>query len=457
MTVSFIHPETMEEAAINNLMSRDGFQFILTSMLDNFVGFTPLGIVLTLMLGIGVADKEGLLETFIKHTIVKAPKRLVTYAVVFAGVIGNIAGDASFVIIPPLAAMVFYNLKRHPLAGLAAGFAGAGAGFTANIIIANTDVVISGISTDVMQGINPDVIVTPVDNWYFLLVSALILPLVGAWITEKVIEPRLGTYEGEVEKSFEEPSPLEVKGLRNTGMAILVYLGLLVGVIMLPDSPLRNDTGGLVPSPLISGIVPILTLFFIIIGVTYGITVGSIKKSNDVPRFMGEAIKDLSGFIVLIFAAAQFIAYFEWSNMGTWLAVTGANYLQSIGLTGLLIILVFILFTGLLNLLIFSGAAQWALQAPVFLHMFYLLGYHPAFIQAAFRIADSSTNILTPMNTYFIIILGYVREYDEDAGLGTLISLMLPYSLAFFAVWIVLFFIFALLGLPFGPGIGVYI
>ncbi|UOR11444.1 AbgT family transporter [Halobacillus amylolyticus] len=455
--VTFTLPGKEEEMAIKNLISGEGLQYMLTSMLDNFVGFKPLGIVLAMMLGIGLADKVGLIETFIKNTILKAPKPLITYAVIFTGILGNLAADAAFVIVPPLAAMVFYNVGRHPLAGLAAGFAGVGSGFTANILVTNTDAVLSGISSEVMQTLDTAVTVTPVDNWYFMIASVVVLSVTGALITEKVVEPRLGVYQGNVQKEFEDTTQVERKGLRNAAIASLIYIGLLVLAISLPNSALRNEQGGLVPSPFLDGIVPIIMLFFITVAVAYGVTVKKIESTRSIAKFMGEAMKDMSGFIVLIFAAAQFIAYFEWTNIGSWLAVSGAEFLESVGVTGIVVVIGFVFLTALLNLLVFSGSAQWALEAPIFLKMFYFLGYHPAFIQAAYRIADSSTNIITPMNPYIIIVLAFMREYDKKAGLGTLIALMLPYSVTFLLVWIVLLLAFVFLGIPFGPGVEVYL
>ncbi|TFJ94336.1 AbgT family transporter [Lentibacillus salicampi] len=455
--VTFTQPGSAEQITIKNLLSAEGLQFMVTSVIENFVGFTPLGIVLTMMLGVGLADKVGLLETFIKNTILRAPKALITYAVIFTGILGNLAADAAFVIVPPLAAMVFYNVGRHPLAGLAAGFAGVGAGFTANIIVANTDAVLSGISTEVMQTIEGAATVTPVDNWFFMIVSTLVLTAAGGLVTEKIVEPRLGQYNGGLTKTFEETTALEKKGLRNAAVAAVIYIALLVLALAWPDSSLRNDGGGMIPSPFISGIVPIIMLFFIIIGTAYGITVKKIKNSRSIAQYMGEAMKDMSSFIVLIFAVSQFIAYFEWTNIGTWLAVTGASFLESADMTGIIVVILFILLTALLNLVVYSGAAQWGLEAPVFLKMFYFLDYHPAFIQAAYRVADSSTNIVTPMNPYFVIVLAFMKEYDKKAGLGTLMALMLPYSMTFLIVWTLLFLMFVLLGIPFGPGIGVHV
>ncbi|MBM7585746.1 aminobenzoyl-glutamate transport protein [Bacillus pakistanensis] len=455
LDVTVEHPKTGEVLAIKSLVSGEGLQYILTSMLENFTGFKPLGLVLAMMLGIGLAEKVGLLETAIKKTVLNAPKGLVTYAVIMVGIMGNLASDAAFVIIPPLAAMVFYTVGRHPLAGLAAGFSGVGAGFTANFIITGTDALLAGISTEAAKSF--EVVVTPVDNWYFMMVSVVILTIVGGLITEKIVEPRLGKYEGRVDKKLEEESPLEGKGLKNAVLAGMAYLAVLFIAIFWPDSPLRNEDGGLIPSPFLSGVIPIILFFFVVMGVAYGVTVKKINSTRDIPKYMGEAMRDMSGYIVLIFAAAQFIAYFDWTNLGTWVAVSGANFLESINMTGLAAVVGFVLLTALLNLLIFSGSAQWALEAPIFIPMFATLGYNPAFIQAAYRIADSSTNIITPMNPYIIVILAFMREYDKKAGLGTLISLMLPYTIAFLSVWIVLLLAFALLGIPFGPGVGVYL
>ncbi|MCA1011919.1 AbgT family transporter [Halobacillus halophilus] len=456
--VTVEEPGTGEEVAIQSLVSGDGLEYILTSMLDNFTGFAPLGLVLAMMLGIGLADKVGLLETAIKSTILKAPKSLITYAVIFVGILGNLASDAAFVIVPPLAAMVFYTIGRHPLAGLAAGFAGVGSGFTANIIIAGTDALLSGISTEVMESIGSDIVVTPVDNWYFMIVSVVILSITGALVTEKIIEPRLGKYEGKgSENELEASTTLEKKGFKNAVISGLVFIAILIIAIAWPGSALRNEEGGIIPSPFLDGIVPIILFFFITIGITYGVTVKKIESTRDISGFMSEAMKDMSGFIVLIFAAAQFIAYFDWTNIGTWVAVSGANALEAMNMTGLPVVVGFSMLTALMNLLIFSGSAQWALEAPIFLQMFYLLDYHPAFIQAAYRIADSSTNIITPMNPYIIVVLAFMREYNKKAGLGTLISLMLPYSIIFFLIWVVLLIAFALLGIPFGPGVDMYI
>ncbi|SDG67525.1 AbgT family transporter [Planococcus liqunii] len=455
---SVVHPGTGETLAIQNLLSWAGLQYIITSMLENFTGFAPLGTVLAIMLGIGLAEKVGLLEIAIRKTILKAPPALVTYAIAFVGIMGNIASDAAQILIPPLAAMVFYKIGRHPLAGLAVGFASAGAGFTANLLIVGTDALLSGISTEAAAILDPSVIVTPADNWYFNMISVFVLTIVAALITEKIIEPKLGKYEGDMVIDVDaEEHPKANKGLRNAGLAALAYLAVLALLIFLPGSSLRNEEGGLIPSPFLTGIVPIIFGLFIVLGVAYGKTVGAIKSSRDAVGFMSESIKDMSGFIVLIFAASQFIAYFTWTNIGTWVAVNGAELLTQINFTGIYLIVGYILFTAMLNFLISSGSAKWALEAPVFIPLFMQLGYHPGFTQMAYRIGDSSTNIVTPLNPYFIVVLSFMREYDKKAGMGTLISLMIPYTLSFLAVWIIMFLIFFFAELQFGPGITPYL
>lgn len=281
------------------------------------------------------------------------------------------------------------------------------------------------------------------------------MTIVGGLITDKLVEPRLGEYKGNVEKEVNEVTALELRGLRNAVIAALIYIAVVLLLIFLPGSSLTNEDGGLIPSPLLSNIVPIILLLFITVGSAYGITTKKIKSQNDVVTYMAESIKGMAGYIVLIFAAAQFIAYFNWSNLGTWIAVNSADALISINLTGLPIVIAFSVLMTLLNLIIFSGSAQWALMAPIFVPMFMLLDYNPAFIQAAYRIADSSTSVITPLNPYILLVLAVMRNYQKNTGLGTLISMMLPYALSFFGIWVVMLIIFALLGIPFGPGVGV--
>ncbi|MCC4722932.1 AbgT family transporter [Salinicoccus sp. RF5] len=447
------HPGTGEELQIRNLLSGEGLQFILTSMLDNFTGFAPLGLVLAMMLGIGLAEKVGLLDYAIRKTILKSPPFLLTYTVVFTGILGNLASDAAVVLVPPLGALVFYKVGRHPLAGLAAGFAGAGAGFTANLFIAGTDVLLAGISTEAVAIIDDTITVTPVDNWYFNIVSVFLLTFVGGLLTSKFVEPRLGEYKGEaVEEEDTEELPNAKKGFITALITGVLYWAIIVVVIMLPDSPLQGEGGTIIPSPFIDGIVPLILIFFVLIGLAFGLVTGKIKSGKDMTRYMTESISDMAGYIVLVFAIAQFIAYFNWSNLGTWVAVNGAEFLQEVEFTGFGLIMGYIIFTSLMNFLITSGSAKWAIEAPIFIPMFLQLGYDPAFTQVAYRIADSSVNIITPLFPYMVIILAFMQRYDKNASIGTYISLMLPYSIAFLVAWIILLAVFYFTGLPYGPG-----
>lgn len=452
-----IHPNTQEIVAVKSILSSEGIQFILSDTLKNFTGFAPLGLVLTVMLGVGLAEKVGLLEMLMKRAILNTPNKIITFAVFFIGILGNIASDAAFVVIPPLAALVFLSVGRHPIAGLAVGLASTGIGFTANILIAGTDALLSGISTEIAQAINPEVMVTPLDNWFFMSVSTFVLAALGTLITEKYVEPRLGVYKGEQQTISKDISPLEKRGLRNSLIAAIVFIAVVIAGMLIPNSPLLNEDGTLLRSPFLSGIVPILFLFFLVVGIAYGVSTKKIQSSADIPKLMTEAIGTLSGYIVLIFMIAQFVAYFNWSNIAIWFAVHSAALLTHLNMTNVFVIVLFVLLTAFLSLFIISGSALWSLVGPVFIPLFMVLGYHPAFIQLAYRVGESSTNMVTPLNPYFAIILSFMHVYDKKAGIGTLMSLMIPYTIGFLIIWIILLLIFALFGIPIGPGVSLHL
>lgn len=451
--VSFEDPASGEETPVVSMISTEGVQFVLTDTVANFVEFPVFGLVVVLLLGIGLAQKTGLIEALMRKVIIASPRSLVTYAIVFAGIIGSWASDAATVIVPPLAGLIFLKLGRHPLAGIAVGFAAVSAGFNANLLIAATDVLLSGISTSAAQIVEPGAVVSPLDNLYFINASVFMLTIVGALVCEKIVEPRLGEYRGSSEGEIENLSAAENRGLRNSLVATILFVAVLVLSILPSNSPLRGEDGAILDGPLLSGIVVVLFALFVVVGIVYGVTVGTITSTADVPRIMGEAVVDLAGLIVLFFAASQFIAYIEFTNMSTWLAVAGADFLQNLELTGLVVIIAFIFLAAGLNLLITGGTAQWAILAPIFVPLFMLLDYDPAYTQLAFRIADSSTNIITPLNVFVPMVIVFMKEYDEDAGFGTLFSLMLPYTVFYFATWTILFVIWNLIGLPIGPGV----
>lgn len=454
LDVSVEHPATGEVVEVKSLISNEGLHYIVGSMVDNFVEFKPLGVVLVLMLGIGLCQKVGLFEVAIKKTMLSAPTSLITYAVLFIGILGNVASNGAYVVVPPLAAMIFHAVGRHPLAGMAAGIAGVGAGFTANILITDFDALVSGITTDAAQTINSNIVVTPIDNWFFMSISVLVLTITGAFITERIIEPKLGGYKGDVQASnVDSVGSLESKALRNTFVAAIAYITLIIIVLFIPNSPLRNENGGMIPSPFLDGITFFLLLFFLVISLTYGISANKISSTDDAVNYMSEGIKDMSPFIVLAFAISQFIGYISWSNLAVWISVEGSEFLKSINLTGFPVIILFVLLTAVLSLFITSGTALWSVLAPTFVPMLMLLNFHPAFIQVAYRIADSATNMITPLNPFVAIMLAFMTKYDRKAGLGTHISLLFPYTIAFLVVWIIMICIFGLLGIPVGPGI----
>lgn len=456
--VSVLSPATGEEVLVKNLLTRGGVEWMLVNALKNFTGFAPLGLILSMQMGIGLAEQAGLLSAFMRKTMYNAPIWAISLAVMFVGISGNIASDASIVIIPTLAASIYLSLGKNPLVGLMAGYAAACAGFSANLLIVGTDALLAGITQEAVKIINPDIMVNPSINWYFMAASTIIFTLVGAWVTEKVIAPRLGEYTGRIEVSENKDlTPIENKALRNTGISVLIFLAIL-SVFVVPKSAILRDanTGGLIPSPFLNGIIPILMLFFITIGTAYGKTVGTIKTPGDIPKHMAEAMKTMSGYIVLVFIIGQFVAYFNWTNIGVVIAVKGAEFLQNVGFTGFPLILGIILLSTIVNLFIGSGSAKWSILAPIFVPMLMLLGYSPALTQVMYRIGDSSTNPITPLFPYFPIALGLAQYYDEKAGMGTLMSLMLPYSFVFLVVWILQLIVWMVLKLPLGPGAGVF-
>lgn len=444
-----------EKATINaiNLLNGDGIRKIFSMAVKNFTGFAPLGTVLVAMLGVGVAEGSGLVNAVLRKIVLSAPKRLITVAVIFGGIMSNIASDAGYVVLVPLGAIVFLSFKRHPLAGLAAAFAGVSGGYSANLILGTIDPLLGGISQQAAQLVSPDYSVAPTANWYFMIVSTFIITGIGTYVTERIVEPRLGEYKGDAE-DLDELTEKERKGLK----AALITFALLVVTIAVMSVPvngiLRNqETGSLiVKSPFMAGLVPMIAAMFMLPGIAYGASSGTIKNDKDVAGFMSKAMAGMGGYLVLAFAAAQFIAYFKWSNLGTIFAVNGANFLKATGFTGLPLVIMFVVLSCFLNLFIGSASAKWAIMAPVFVPMFMFVGYTPEFTQAAYRIGDSCTNIISPLMAYFAVIVAFAQKYDKNIGIGTLISTMVPYSFAFMVCWMILFAIWFAFGLPLGPG-----
>lgn len=447
---------------ITNLLTKESMASFLTNIVSNFTSFAPLGVVLVSMLGVGVAEGTGLIDALIKKLILSTPKRLITIVVVFLGVLSNIASDAGYVVLVPLGAIIFKSFGRNPIAGIAAAFAGVSGGFSANLLIGTIDPLLSGLSQSAANIIDPSYIVNPTSNYYFMCISTFLITIVGTLITEYVIIPRLDRssnqnnlieqVEVQDENSFKFTKS-EKRGLVFAGVSLAVLL-VIIGIGLLPGGMLRNpETDSIInKSPFISGIVVILALFFLVPGVFFGIGAGKIKKDSDVVKAMSKSMSSMGGYLVLAFFSSQFIKLFEQSKIATIIAVKGADFLENIGFVGIPLIIGFIIITGFINLFIGSASAKWAIIAPVFVPLFMRLGYTPEFTQMAYRIGDSTTNIITPLLPYFPIIAMLVKKYDEKSGIGTLISLMLPYSIAFLISWILLLVVWMLLNLPLGPG-----
>ncbi len=454
------HPTKDQMVAVKNLLSGEGLQYMFVNVTKNFVGFAPLGLVLTMMLGIGLAEQVGLMNAFMKRFIIGAPKQLLVTAIILIGICGNLASDASIIIIPPLAGAIFYGAKRNPLVGIAIGYAACCAGFTANLLIVGTDALLAGITQEAAKIIDPNMTVNPAVNYYFMIVSTILLTVAGVWVSAG-LEKRMGTYTPKagfkvVETSMEVSSE-EKKGLRAAGIATLIYWVVVIAFLVPKNSFLRNPKGGLVPSPFLNSIIALIFLWFVAIGVAYGRKLGKIKNGGDVAKHMTAAIKDMGSYIVLVFVIAQFTAYFNWTNLGLILAISLGNLLKAWNFTGIAMVVLMILFTAFVNLFIGSGSAKWALLAPVFVPMFMMVGYTPAFAQVAYRIGDSTTNALTPLFPYFPILLGFLRRYDEDVGIGTVMSLTIPFTIVFGLVWLVQIVAWMLLNLPLGPGAAIFL
>ena len=473
--ISVTHPgEGNEEVAVKNLLNAEGISYIFESMTDNFINFAPLGVVLLTMLGIGVAERSGLIGAALKAFVLAIPKNLITAGLVFAGIMSSVASDAGYVVLPPLGALLYLALGRHPLAGLAAAFAGVSAGFSANLLLSGTDVMLAELTAAGAALIDPAYAdsINVAMNWYFIMVSVFLLTFVGWFVSAKIVEPRLGSFKmskeqeedlsGEDVEGIQTLEPVEKKGLILAFISVIIGLILAALLVVLPNSPMRgsDDIGSymdtIIQSPFMSSLVPIIAILFFIPGIVYGIVTKSIKNDKDVAGQMSDTMASMGMFIVLAFAAGQFVAYFTESNLGLVIGVYGAQLLDSMSLTGVPLLIGFMLVTAVINLFIGSASAKWALMAPIFVPILMQLGYSPELTTMAYRVADSSTNIITPLMTYFAIIIAFAQKYDKNIGIGTLISVMLPYSICFFIFWGLMLIIWSLLGIPLGPDSPVY-
>jgi aminobenzoyl-glutamate transport protein len=455
---SATHPATGETVLPVNLLSKDGVHRIILGLVDNFTRFAPLGIVLVAMLGVGIAEQSGIISALIRLLVLSSPKKILTFVLVFAGILSNMASDIGYVLLIPLAGVIFKAIGRHPIVGMAAAFAGVSGGFSANLIIGTIDPLLAGLSQEAARIVDPEYLVNPTANYYFMIVSTFFIAIAGTIVTERVVAPRMGEYHDESgqEEKIEPLSRNEKYGLLWSFVGFMVVtIIVLIGVIPF-NGWLRPDDGNFLHSPLIQGVVTWLLVYTAVTGIIYGVVTGKFKNDSDVMNGMAESMKTLATYIVLVFFAAQFVEYFKWSNLGLLLAIKGAGALSAsnIGLIPMLIL--FVIFAAILNMFMGSASAKWAILAPIFIPIFMFMGYSPELSQVVYRIGDSVTNIISPMMSFFALIIAFIQKYDKKAGIGTIIATMIPYSIAFFIIWTLLLIVWISLGIPLGPGAGIH-
>ncbi|WP_239769733.1 AbgT family transporter [Mammaliicoccus sp. P-M57] len=454
------NPGTGKTVEVTSLISREGFGKIISESITNFSEFPALGLVLAVMIGIGVAEKSGYFDKLMVQVVLKAPRKIIVPIIIFVGIIGNAAGDAAPVVLPPLTALVFIKLGYHPIAGLAMAYTSALGAFAANLTLGMSDALVYAFTKPAAELIDKDINLNVAMNWYFIAASTIVLLPAIYYVSMKIVIPRLGTYhpndDSNEDESNNEITTKERKALKFANISFLIVIGVLLALSIPENGWLRNsDTGSLIEkSPLMDGVGIVILVVFFVPGFVYGIVSGKIGNTKDLGKMLSDSMSTMGSFIVIVFFAAQLLAYLEWSNLGIVISVKGAELLQ--GQNGVVLIIGFIILSSLINLLIGSASAKWAILAPIFIPMFMLLGYHPAFTQMVYRIGDSITNPITPMMPYLPLLLSYAQKYDKNMKLGTLISSLMPYSIVLAIVWPIFMIIWYLLGIPFGPGGDIY-
>lgn len=460
---SQISPATGEEVVTKNFLTNEGLHWILSSLVKNFTDYAPLGVVLVMTIGIGLCDDVGFLTHLIKKLMKNMPARALPYFTLMVGVVGQVASDSSQLLIPPLAGALYMAAGRHPVVGVLTAFAGCGLGYTANPLVTTTDVLAASISNSVLQASMPDITVDVLGNHYFKIVSFLLLAVVMGLVSEKIVEPRWGTYKGKAlntqDESLKEVETEDMKrGMKWAGIATLVYVAIIVAGLMIPGALLNPKTGGLVGSPFLKGIVPILFGLLVSCGLAYGFGARVLDGEASVGKTIGRQLGGMGGYLAMAFTAAQFTSLFNWTQMGTVLSINGAEALEKSGFVGAPLFVVFIIFVVLLDYLISSSSAKWTILAPIFVPMFSYLGYHPAFTQVAYRIGDAGANILGPMNVFLWLLLDICKErYDDSLQIGNFLSSLFVFFVVSQIGFIVLLLIWMATGLPVGPGSPIFL
>jgi aminobenzoyl-glutamate transport protein len=449
------HKVDVVTTSVRSLLSADGIRMIFTTVVSNFINFGPVGIILVAMIGIGLAERSGLIGALIRKIVMVAPRQTITAIVVALGVMSSIASDAGYLVLIPLGAAAFLSMGRHPLVGLAAAFAGVAAAFGANFLVKPIDGILAEMTNDAAHIVDPAKSIAITANFYFGVASSIVLIVVCTFITDWVIEPRLGKYEGE--SLAEGKQNLSTDESRGLIYAILTLVATLAGLCLLTlpqGAPLRNPTTGEIigDSPFMASLVFIIMIVFLLTGIAYGIGAKTIKSTNDGIDAVTKTISDLGGLLILFFVISQFVAYFNFSNIGTILAVKLANILKEANPGNMTLLLGFIGIGFLMSIPVPNILPKWAIMAPIFVPLFLKLGIAPDVVLAAYRVSDSPPNVINPLLPHFALVVGFAQVYQKEAGVGTIVALMLPYAVATFIAWVLLFFAWYSLGMPFGPG-----
>ena len=461
-----IDPRSGDPVVINNLLSGSSLTAFMASMVQTFVNFAPLGVVLVAMLGLGVAEHTGFINALLRAILSVTPKMLLTPALIGVGVLSHIAVDAGYVLVIPLGAVIFYAAGRHPLAGIAAAFAGVSGGFSATFFVPSSlDPMLAGLTQEAARILDPGMEINPLNNYWFTTSSTFLVILVGWFLTDRVIEPRLRGTEVDGDTSqmptMERLKPAERRGLVWSMVAMAIAVILFVLTLLPEGTPWAADPATLAPgthpllaftAPLMQSIVALIFIFFLIPGVVYGYVAGTAKSHRDIIEGMSKSMSGMGYYIVMAFFAAQFIYAFNQSNLGVLMAIKGANTLQAMGLHMSLMLVGLVLLSGAVNLLVGSASAKWALIGAIMVPMMMQLGISPDLTQAAYRVGDSSTNIITPLLPYFPLIVVFCQKYVKSSGVGTLLALMLPFAVTLLVVWTLFLIGFWALGIPLGVG-----
>lgn len=447
------HKIEKRTVAIKSLLTADGIRFIYSSLIPSFMGFTAVGLMIVALVGAGVAEEAGLVRALIRQLVLVSPSWALTYILAFVGILSSIAADAGYLVLIPLGGTAFLSVRRHPLAGLALGFAAVAGAFTVNMLIKPLDAVLVEFTNDAIRLVDPNKTIGLTSNLWFSIASVAFLTVLVAVITERLIEPRLGEYQGE--KPAEEGAELSADETRGLRYAALGLLGVLVvfALLALPSgAPLRNpDTGDLIGnSPFMNGLIALITVVFLVTGSAYGAGAKTMKSLTDVIKAVEKALSGMGGLIFLFLIISQFVAYFNYTNMGTIMALKMADALTTANIGPFWLLIGFIVVVLIIDLVITGAIAKWALFAPVFVPLLVKLSVDPSAVLAAYRIADSPINAITPLNAYFALVVGFAQKYDKSAGVGTVVSLMLPYVAIMTVLWTLLFAVWYFLGLPWG-------